>query len=96
MGIASHEPDGCDMPQEGESPTRFVSMADVAAAAGVSQQTVSRVVNDRPNVSEITRSACRRPWTDWGSGPITQGDRFVAAGTSPWDCARTTSRRWAT
>lgn len=51
MGIASHEPDGCDMPQEGESPTRFVSMADVAAAAGVSQQTVSRVVNDRPNVS---------------------------------------------
>lgn len=43
MGIASHEPDGRDMPQEGESPTRFVSMADVAAAAGVSQQTVSRV-----------------------------------------------------
>ena len=32
-----------------------VSMADVAAAAGVSQQTVSRVVNNHPNVSKATR-----------------------------------------
>lgn len=34
---------------------RPVSMAEVAEAAGVSQQTVSRVVNGRPNVSERTR-----------------------------------------
>ena len=34
---------------------RPVSMCDVAAAAGVSQQTVSRVANGAPNVSEKTR-----------------------------------------
>ena len=34
---------------------RPVSMAEVARAAGVSQQTVSRVVNGRANVSERTR-----------------------------------------
>lgn len=32
-----------------------VTMADVARAAGVSKQTVSRVINDHPNVSEVTR-----------------------------------------
>ena len=35
--------------------SRPVSMAEVACAAGVSQQTVSRVVNGHPNVSERTR-----------------------------------------
>lgn len=34
---------------------RHVSMADVAREAGVSQQTVSRVVNEQPNVSDSTR-----------------------------------------
>lgn len=34
---------------------RPVSMAEVARAAGVSQQTVSRVVNGQPNVSDRTR-----------------------------------------
>lgn len=36
-------------------PRRAVSMADVAVEAGVSQQTVSRVVNGQPNVSQATR-----------------------------------------
>lgn len=36
---------------------RRVSMADVAAAAGVSGQTVSRVVNDSPRVDPATRAA---------------------------------------
>lgn len=35
---------------------RRVSMADVAAAAGVSAQTVSRVVNDSPRVDPATRA----------------------------------------
>ena len=34
---------------------RTASMADVAREAGVSQQTVSRVVNGQPNVSDLTR-----------------------------------------
>ena len=36
--------------------TRRVSMADVAAVAGVSAQTVSRVVNDSPRVDPATRA----------------------------------------
>lgn len=37
-------------------PVKQVTIRDVAAAAGVSHQTVSRVLNDRPDVSEETRS----------------------------------------
>ena len=40
---------------EGAGSQRTVCMADVARVAGVSQQTVSRVVNELPNVSERTR-----------------------------------------
>ena len=36
--------------------TPRVSMADVAAVAGVSAQTVSRVVNDSPRVDPVTRA----------------------------------------
>ena len=36
--------------------SKQVTMRDVAAAAGVSHQTVSRVLNDRPDVAEETRS----------------------------------------
>ena len=35
---------------------RQVTIRDVAAAAGVSHQTVSRVLNDRPDVAEETRT----------------------------------------
>lgn len=90
MGIASHEPDGRDMPQEGESPTRFVSMADVAAAAGVSQQTVSRVVNDRPNVSEITRRRVQGAMDRLGfrpnyAGRSLRGGRYLSVGLCAYD-----------
>lgn len=51
------------------SRARMVSMADVAAAAGVSQQTVSRVVNGKANVSEITRTRVQRAMDQLGFRP---------------------------
>lgn len=44
-----------DQPASGQPANRPPSMADVAQVAGVSHQTVSRVLNDHPNVRESTR-----------------------------------------
>lgn len=49
--------------------TRGVSMADVAAEAGVSQQTVSRVANGQPNVNEATRKRVREAMDRLGFRP---------------------------
>lgn len=49
--------------------SRPVSMADVAAAAGVSQQTVSRVVNNLPNVNDKTRERVRWAMKQLGFRP---------------------------
>ena len=46
--------------------TRRVSMADVAARAGVSAQTVSRVVNDSPRVDPATRAKVEAAMSDLG------------------------------
>lgn len=48
---------------------RRVSMADVAARAGVSGQTVSRVVNDSPRVDPATRTRVERAMTELGYRP---------------------------
>jgi len=48
---------------------RRVSMADVAAAAGVSGQTVSRVVNDSPRVDPATRERVELAMADLGYRP---------------------------
>jgi LacI family transcriptional regulator len=48
---------------------KSVTIKDVAAAAGVSAQTVSRVLNDRPDVSEETRVAIQRIIADLGYSP---------------------------
>lgn len=48
---------------------RPVSMADVAVKAGVSQQTVSRVVNGQSNVREQTRRAVQEAMEELGFRP---------------------------
>ena len=50
-------------------PNRGPSMADVAAVAGVSHQTVSRVLNDHPNVRERTRLRVRAAVQELGYRP---------------------------
>lgn len=50
-------------------PVRRVSMADVAARAGVSGQTVSRVVNDSPRVDPATRARVEAAMADLGYRP---------------------------
>ncbi|MEV0719250.1 LacI family DNA-binding transcriptional regulator, partial [Asanoa sp. NPDC050611] len=45
-----------DTPHADAAPTRPLAMSDVAARAGVSHQTVSRVINRHPNVAVATRA----------------------------------------
>lgn len=58
---------------EGAGSQRTVCMADVARVAGVSQQTVSRVVNDLPNVSERTRERVKAAMSELGFRPSYAG-----------------------
>ena len=58
---------------EGAGSWRAVCMADVARVAGVSQQTVSRVVNDLPNVSERTRERVKAAMSELGFRPSYAG-----------------------
>lgn len=59
---------------------RPVSMADVAREAGVSQQTVSRVANDLPNVNENTRNRVQDAMVRLGFRPNFAG-RSLRRGT---------------
>lgn len=56
-------------------------MTDVARLAGVSHQTVSRVLNDHPNVREQTRIRVRAAITELGYRP-NRAARMLATGTS--------------
>jgi DNA-binding LacI/PurR family transcriptional regulator len=56
-------------------------MTDVAKLAGVSHQTVSRVLNDHPNVREQTRNRVRAAITALGYRP-NRAARTLATGTS--------------
>lgn len=59
---------------------KAVSMSDVAAAAGVSQQTVSRVANGAPNVSKKTRERVLEVMRELGFRPNYAG-RSLRGGT---------------
>ncbi|EGX70407.1 LacI family DNA-binding transcriptional regulator [Collinsella tanakaei] len=69
---------------------RPVSMCDVAAAAGVSQQTVSRVANGAPNVSEKTRKQVLDAMQRLGfrpnyAGRSLRGGKYNAVGLCVYD-----------
>lgn len=69
--------------------TRLV-IADIARAAGVSPMTVSRVLNDKPGVGEVTRLRVRRMLDDLGYQPnptalaLKRGRNRVVAYVSPF------------
>lgn len=62
-------------------PLRDPAMTDVAKLAGVSHQTVSRVLNDHPNVREQTRMRVRAAITELGYRP-NRAARTLVTGTS--------------
>ncbi|WP_345645094.1 LacI family DNA-binding transcriptional regulator [Streptomyces tremellae] len=53
-------------PEDTATPRRAPTMADVARLAGVSHQTVSRVLGDHPNVRPATRAQVRRAIEELG------------------------------
>ncbi|WP_322354067.1 LacI family DNA-binding transcriptional regulator [Paratractidigestivibacter sp.] len=72
---------------------RPVSMADVAALVGVSQQTVSRVVNHVPNVSEATAEKVERAIAELGFRPNFAGrslrtGRYKTVGLCVYDLSQ--------
>lgn len=66
------------LPAIGAGP-QHVSIRDVAAAAGVSYQTVSRVINAHPNVRQSTRDLVRAAIEDLGFRP-NRAARALAGG----------------
>lgn len=62
-------------------PRKAVTLNDVALASGVSHQTVSRVINNSPNVSAPTRERVRRAIHDLGYRP-NRAARQLVTGTS--------------
>lgn len=62
-------------------PAREPAMTDVAKLAGVSHQTVSRVLNDHPNVREQTRLRVQAAINELGYRPNTAA-RVLVTGTS--------------
>jgi len=62
-------------------PRKAVTLNDVALASGVSHQTVSRVINNSPNVSAPTRERVRRAIRELGYRP-NRAARQLVTGTS--------------
>ena len=60
---------GLDRPRRRRPASGRVSMAMVAARAGVSGQTVSRVVNDSPRVDPVTRERVEKAMAELGYRP---------------------------
>ena len=59
------------------------SMFEVAKLAGVSHQTVSRVINHSPDVSDATREKVQKPSTSSDTVPATPPARSPRTGPAP-------------
>ncbi|RBY77705.1 LacI family transcriptional regulator [Geodermatophilus sp. TF02-6] len=66
---------------EPEGVSRALAMSDVAARAGVSHQTVSRVVNGHPHVAPQTRERVERAIRELGYRPNTAARALVTGST---------------
>jgi DNA-binding LacI/PurR family transcriptional regulator len=66
---------------EPEGATRALVMSDVAVRAGVSHQTVSRVVNGHPHVAPATRERVQRAIEELGYRPNTAARALVTGST---------------
>jgi len=64
-----------------ETVTRPLVMSDVAARAGVSHQTVSRVINGSPNVAPLTRERVLAAIAELGYRPNTAARALVTGST---------------
>src|SRR5438046_152769 len=62
---------------------RMAVMMDVARLAGVSHQTVSRVLNDHPSVRAQTRDRVREPMRDVDSRPTAAARALVTRRSRP-------------
>ena len=61
-------------------------MVDVARLAGVSQKTVSRVVNNAPYVRPDVRDECAGRSRNWVTGRTSRPRRWPGSGTTPSAC----------
>ena len=69
------------MDPEGTTQTRPLVMADVAARAGVSHQTVSRVINGHPSVAPLTRERVQQAIAELGYRPNLAARALVTGST---------------
>lgn len=60
------------------TPTSAITIADIARAAGVSVSTVSRILNNKPDVAEATRQRVQAVIQELGFTPHAQAQRLAA------------------
>ena len=68
-----------ERPRGDDSTPKAANIFDVARLAGVSHQTVSRVLNDLPNVRPTTRARVERRSPSCGTAPPRRRERWSPA-----------------
>ncbi|MGU0056559.1 LacI family DNA-binding transcriptional regulator [Enterobacter hormaechei] len=63
---------------------KAITLYDVARVAGVSYQTVSRVINDAEHVSACTRKRSGRPWRRYTMCPTVARSSWPGNAPARW------------